>query len=89
MLRRRDNEGDSDEASAVFDHVMRDASGNEEPGFPDEPDTPRLLRIAERALGLVRTRKFKEAQSMLDNEEVEWRRSSDFWLRVRGTDFCS
>lgn len=89
MLRRRDHEGDSDEASAVFDHVMRDASGNEEPGFPDEPDAPRLLLVAERALGLVRARKFKDAQSMLEDEEVDWSHSDDFWLRVRGSDFCS
>ncbi|KAK0707743.1 hypothetical protein B0H67DRAFT_588480 [Lasiosphaeris hirsuta] len=87
LLRRRDRDGDRDQANANFDNLVKDVSGDYDPGFPDEPDPPRLLEAAEKALILVRARKHLEARRLLDAEQLEWRRSSDFWLWVGGT-FC-
>ncbi|RYP45747.1 hypothetical protein DL768_007955 [Monosporascus sp. mg162] len=87
LLRRRDAEGDRDQASANFDNIVKDISGDYDPGFPDEPDPPRLLAAAEKALRLVRARKHTEARRELNSEQVDWRRPSDFWLWWGGT-FC-
>jgi len=87
LLRRRDAEGDRDQASANFDNIVKNISGDYDPGFPDDPDPPRLLAAAEKALRLVRARKHAEARRELDLEQVDWRRPSDFWLWVGGT-FC-
>ncbi|KAH8688945.1 hypothetical protein GQ44DRAFT_833163 [Phaeosphaeriaceae sp. PMI808] len=87
LLRRRDAEGDRDQASANFDNIVKDISVDYDPGFPDEPDPPRLLAAAEKALRLVRARKHPEARRELDSEQLDWRRPSNFWLWVGGT-FC-
>ncbi len=84
LLRRRDREGDRDQASANFDKIVKDVSGDCEPGFPDEPDPPRLLAVAEKVLRLVRSRKHAEARRELDSEQLDWRRPSDLWLWVGG-----
>src|SRR3569833_1886573 len=87
LLRRRGAEGDADQADANIDNIVKDMSGDYDPGFSDEPDPPRLLAAAERALRLVRARKHAEARRMLDSEQLDWRNPSDFWLWVGGT-FC-
>lgn len=87
LLRRRDAEGDRDQASANFDNTVKDISGDYDPGFEDEPDPPRFLAATEKALRLVRARKHAEARRELDSEQLDWRRPSDFWLWVGGT-FC-
>ncbi|KAK0731941.1 hypothetical protein B0H67DRAFT_679478 [Lasiosphaeris hirsuta] len=84
LLRRRDRHGDRDQASANYDNLARDVSGECDPGFPDEPDPPRVLDIAERALILIREAKHAEARDLLKAEQLEWRRPSDFWLWVGG-----
>jgi tetratricopeptide (TPR) repeat protein len=87
LLKRRDAEGDRDQASVNFDNIVKDISGDSDPGFPDEPDPPRLLVATEKALRLVRARKHAEARRELDSEKLDWRRPSDFWLWVGGA-FC-
>lgn len=90
MLRRRGGEGDSDRASSNFDGLVVE---RDEPSLQlaDEledaftvPDPPRLLDLAEKALRLVRGRKFEEAKELLDREALEWAREDDFYLWVGG-----
>ncbi|KAI0541773.1 hypothetical protein GGR58DRAFT_454931 [Xylaria digitata] len=81
MLRNRDAECDRAEASINFDKIVKDISGDHV-GFTDEPDPPRLLAAAEKALRLVRSRKHAEARRELESEHLDWRRTSDFWLWV-------
>lgn len=88
LLRHRNIEGDEDQASSIFDNIVRDASGDYEPGFPDEPDPPRLLAVAEKILRLVQARKLGEAGDELETERVNWARPSDLWLVLGGTDFA-
>ncbi|KAI1125325.1 hypothetical protein F5Y10DRAFT_11616 [Nemania abortiva] len=85
MLRKRGAECDRAEASITFDKIVKDTDGDYKPGFPDEPDPPRLLAAAEKALRLVRARKHAEARRELDSEHLDWRRPSDFWLWVGGS----
>lgn len=82
MLRLRNEEGDADQASSLFDNLVKDLSGDCEPGFPDEPDPPRLLAAAEKALRLTRNLKHTEARKVLDQEHLDWLRPSDLWLWV-------
>ncbi|KAI1088635.1 hypothetical protein F5B19DRAFT_470599 [Rostrohypoxylon terebratum] len=82
LLRERNDEGDEYQASANFDNIVRDVSGNSEPGFLDEPDPPRLLDLAEKALSLVRCGRWSEARLLLDSEHLDWNIPSDLWLWV-------
>ena len=84
LLRRRNAEEDQFQASANFDNIVKDISGNSEPGFSGEPDPPRLLATAEKALRLVRARKHLQARQELESEGLDWRRPSDFWLWLTG-----
>ncbi|KAM3547906.1 hypothetical protein MY1884_009393 [Beauveria asiatica] len=54
LLRLRKHESDEAQANSNFDHMLRDVSGDCEPGYPDEPDPPRLLALADKALQLMR-----------------------------------
>jgi tetratricopeptide (TPR) repeat protein len=82
LLRERNDDGDSDLASSIFGSLVKDVSGDFEPGFPEEPDPPRLLEAAEKALKFVQAQKYNDAQAVLDSENLDWRRPSDFWLWV-------
>ncbi|KAI1746680.1 hypothetical protein F4782DRAFT_523801 [Xylaria castorea] len=84
MLRNRDAGCDRAEASMNFDKIVKDIS-SDHADIPDEPDPPRLLAAAEKALWLVRSRKLVEARHELDSEDLDWRRPSDFWLWVGGS----
>jgi hypothetical protein len=61
LLRRRDAEEDRAEASIIFSHIVKNVSGEYEPGFPDKPDLLKFLAVAEKALQLMRSRKQVEA----------------------------
>lgn len=43
-------------------------------------DTPREMKLAEQALRLVRNKQPKDAQTLLDNENLQWVREKDFWM---------
>ncbi|KAK4168220.1 hypothetical protein QBC43DRAFT_201581 [Cladorrhinum sp. PSN259] len=87
LLRARNATGDLEQAAANFDNLVKDVSGEEGLGFPDEPDPPRFWEAAERALRLVRDRKHLDAKRELEAEGLEWKRGSDFWLWLSGN-FC-
>lgn len=87
LLCDRGSEGDGDQASSNFDRIVRCISDDSEPRISDEPDSPRILAVAERVLRLVRARKYGEALKVLESEQVEWMRPSDFWLWNGGADF--
>ncbi|KAM3558971.1 hypothetical protein ARSEF4850_004358 [Beauveria asiatica] len=80
LLRLRKHESDEAQANSNFDHILRDVSGDCEPGYPDEPDPPRLLALADKALQLMRDRNFSEAKKLLEKGQAEWFRPSDFWI---------
>lgn len=77
MLRYRDGEGDDQAASSLFDDVV-ESKGEHSPG--DEPNPPRVLRLAEEALRLVRSGRFDEAEELLRAEDLRWVRERDLWL---------
>lgn len=87
LLRSRGADGDEDQASANFDNLVKDVSDKSQPSIPGEPDPPRLLAVAERALRLLRVRRQAEARKVLDEEAVDWCRPSDLWLWTGGS-FC-
>ncbi len=78
--------GDPDGTSMMlFSGLLRDASTAPEATLLlNEPDPPRLLKIAEEALSLVRRRKDAEANSLLRGEKCEWVREEDFWIPLGG-----
>ncbi|KAM7196753.1 hypothetical protein V8F20_006946 [Naviculisporaceae sp. PSN 640] len=94
LLRRRDKKGDWKQAEANFDHIVKvkqPALGTSAALYPDrglgcedddepEPDPPRLLRLAEQALVLVRGRKFQEVDELFRREKIEWFCSEDLWI---------
>ncbi|KAK4160525.1 hypothetical protein QBC43DRAFT_303780 [Cladorrhinum sp. PSN259] len=94
MLRLRGGEGDERLAEANFNQILVDNSdesshciqsdGGSDDGKYSEPDLPRLLKLAERALGLVRVRKFDEVEYLLEQEKVGWFRDEDLWLWFGG-----
>ncbi|KAH6619654.1 hypothetical protein B0J18DRAFT_492436 [Chaetomium sp. MPI-SDFR-AT-0129] len=87
LLRQRRDPGDEEQASSNFDNIIKDVSGDCEPGLLEHPDPPRLLAIAENALRLVRSRESGEARKLLDSELVDWVRPKDLWLWIGGTFF--
>lgn len=93
MLRLRGGGGDNKMAEANFNHVLVDLRS--EPGSANpqatmasrgvvvenqEPDPPRLLRLAETALRFVRDRRFDEVEKLFREERVDWFRAEDLWL---------
>ncbi|KAJ1337234.1 ankyrin repeat domain-containing protein 50 [Microdochium nivale] len=78
LLRRT---GLSDEASALFHNLVHDSEHD-----PDdqEPDPPRYLDIAERALRHTRVGRVEEARYLLDSERLQWVREEDLWFWVGG-----
>jgi len=87
LLRQRGDPDDEEQASSNFDNIVKDISGDCEPGLVEHPDPPRLLAIAEKALRLVRSREVREARELLDSEQVDWVRPKDLWLWIGGTFF--
>jgi len=86
MLRRRGAKGDEAQASANFDGVLvdrrlqRTRAADLDEYAAEKPNPPRLLRLAEEALTLVRGRRFAEVDELMRREEVGWYREQDLWL---------
>ena len=91
VLRQR---GKNDEALMVFSDLVssrtpevphsiesKDVGGHEFPSsLIDEPESPAQLRIAERALRLIKDSKPGDADLLLQENGLEWRRMKDFWV---------
>ncbi|KAJ6436701.1 mitochondrial-processing peptidase subunit alpha protein [Purpureocillium lavendulum] len=71
MLRYRRREGDDDAAVSLFHGIVTEAR-HASPG--SEPDPPRLLEIAEKALRLVRAGNARGAKLFLGIEGLSWAR---------------
>jgi tetratricopeptide (TPR) repeat protein len=79
MLRHRSNEGDEHAARSLFHDIVEDIDSNEP---RDEPDGPRLLELAEKAVRLVRDGRLDDANVFLRAERLWWVRESDLWLHL-------
>lgn len=88
LLRARREGGDNEQAESNFDSILVDLSRNfDDKEFTfgyDEPDPPRLLKLAEKALTLVRTRKFNEVKELFEVQNVSWARPEDLWIPYGG-----
>ncbi|KAH8880961.1 hypothetical protein GQ53DRAFT_832806 [Thozetella sp. PMI_491] len=92
LLRARDREGDKEHARSIFDHILVDLHEDCEiqvsrwlqttssMGDDHEPDPPRLLELAEKALCLLRFRDFDKLKKLFREEQVYWAREKDLWL---------
>ncbi|KAK2603415.1 hypothetical protein QQS21_004365 [Conoideocrella luteorostrata] len=80
MLRYRDCEGDEGAANSIFQGIVAEV-GRGDPGG-DEPDTPRVLKLAEMAVQLFRNDSLEEASAFLRSEELWWVREADLWLHL-------
>ncbi|KXJ88733.1 hypothetical protein Micbo1qcDRAFT_166173 [Microdochium bolleyi] len=78
LLRRINLE---DEASALFHNMVHDP--DHDPGH-HEPDPPRYLDVAERALRYTRVGRTGDASSLLKTEGLQWARDEDLWFWVGG-----
>ncbi|KAJ4122983.1 hypothetical protein NW768_009974 [Fusarium equiseti] len=76
MVRYRGGEGDGDLASSLFDGIVTDQTND--PG--GEPDPPRWLDIAEKALKLVRFGKTDSANELLRVERLRWAHEETLWM---------
>ncbi|KAJ6447172.1 lipase 2 [Purpureocillium lavendulum] len=81
MLRYRGRDGDQQAATVVFNGLVCQKSSGDD-AWGDEPDSPRLLHFAEKAVGLVRERKVAEAERLLETEGLQWVREADLWLNM-------
>ncbi len=85
--------GEEDQALMVFSDLVRQRSVAIRLSAPltdigyrfpssliDEPEPPSQLAIAERALRLVREARAEEAEDLLDQNRLRWRRKQDFWV---------
>ncbi|RBR25208.1 uncharacterized protein FIESC28_01943 [Fusarium coffeatum] len=76
MIRYRGEEGDEHLACSLFDGIVTDQSND-----PDgEPDPPRWLEIAEKALRLVRFGKTDSANELLRVERLRWAHEETLWM---------
>ncbi|CCT73958.1 uncharacterized protein FFUJ_09206 [Fusarium fujikuroi IMI 58289] len=76
MLRYRGRDGDENNASSLFDGIVTDDANDPD----DEPDPPRWLDIAERALKLLRKGNTDGANDLLGREKLRWAREETLWM---------
>jgi tetratricopeptide (TPR) repeat protein len=81
--------GDNDEALMLFSELVKpmDKSNNSRPNTPtlgDEPEPPVQLKLAEEALMLVKGADPKAANKLLEDNNLQWVRPKDFWIRQGG-----
>jgi tetratricopeptide (TPR) repeat protein len=81
--------GDNDEALMLFSELVKpmDKSNNSRPNTPtlgDEPEPPAQLKLAEEALMLVKGADPKAANKLLEDNNLQWVRPKDFWIRQGG-----
>ncbi|KAF5557571.1 hypothetical protein FPHYL_7658 [Fusarium phyllophilum] len=76
MLRYRGRDGDKGTADSLFDGIVTDEANDPD----DEPDPPRWLDIAERALKLLRKWNTDGANDLLGREKLCWAREETLWM---------
>ncbi|KAF5644071.1 hypothetical protein F52700_2639 [Fusarium sp. NRRL 52700] len=76
MLRYRGRDGDEGTADSLFDGIVTDETNDPD----DEPDPPRWLEIAERALKLLRKGNIDGANDLLGREKLRWAREETLWM---------
>ncbi|KAF5606654.1 tetratricopeptide-like helical [Fusarium subglutinans] len=76
MLRYRGRDGDEGTADSLFDGIVADEANDPD----DEPDPPRWLEIAERALKLLRKGNTDGANDLLGKEKLRWAREESLWM---------
>jgi hypothetical protein len=79
--------GKDDEASELFEDLVTTSGGDDSDSvnsLDGEPQPPRELEIAEKALRLVRDRKERQAELLLDENGLKWKRVKDFWIPTGG-----
>ncbi|KAF4955751.1 hypothetical protein FGADI_4322 [Fusarium gaditjirri] len=76
MLRYRGRDGDEGTAGSLFDGIVTDEANDPD----DEPDPPRWLEIAERALKLLRRGNIDGANTLLGREKLRWAREETLWM---------
>ena len=73
----------------LFSELVRpmDNPTNFRPNTPtlrDEPEPPAQLKLAEEALMLVKGADPKAADKLLEDNNLQWVRPKDFWIRQGG-----
>lgn len=84
ILRYRGRKGDEEAAQSLFDGLLvkktvnRPRKGSRDE--VDEPDPPRRLEIAEKALRTFRKEGLEKAEELLRAENLEWASQKPLWL---------
>lgn len=81
MLRRRGAEGYIYTAAVIFEKLVKEVSESDDSWVQDEPDSPKLLSVTEKALRMIRSGQYFKARELLQFEEMNWVCPSDLWLR--------
>jgi hypothetical protein len=87
ILRARGNDGDDRQAESNFDNILLDIGSDSTRVADDgdhEPDPPHLLKLAKKAVTLVRSREFEQVDELLEKEKVDRAREQDLWLWMGG-----
>jgi len=77
----------ADEASMLFDDIVteiKESDSTSQNSLDEEPQPPKLLRIAEEALRLVRSGKSRQSDALLKENGLKWVRDKDFWIESGG-----
>lgn len=78
-------EGRESDALMLFSELVTArqdrAAGPPSPSLLDEPESAAQLRIAEEAVRLVKGRKKPAAEKLLRDNDLQWVRPKDFWIR--------
>jgi tetratricopeptide (TPR) repeat protein len=80
-------EGKNNEVLGLFEDIVVSTKHEESdsaPSLDGEPQSPKVLDLAEKALRLVRDRMESEAEALLREYELMWKRENDFWIPSGG-----
>jgi MalT-like TPR region len=75
--------GQIDEALMLFSNLVESAEEGQG-GLSDEPEPPSQLRLAEKAVHLVRQARTAEANELLRHNGLRWIREADFYILGEG-----
>jgi hypothetical protein len=75
------------EALMLFDDIVteiKESDSTSQNSLDEEPQPPKLLRVAEEALRLVRSGKSRQSDALLKENGLKWVRNKDFWIESGG-----